>query len=86
MESYLLNLVRRPEPFRFPDAAKALIRAVFQQRRKQIGNLLRERLPDGGAAWLEELAAAGLSGQARPEEIPPGLWRSFAAKTLPTRT
>ncbi len=77
IESYLLNLVRRPAPFVFSRAAKALIRACFQQRRKQIGSLLRDRLPDGGAAWLEHLRAAGLSGQSRPEDIPSALWQQL---------
>ena len=75
IESYLLNLVLRPVPFIFSPAAKALIRSCFQQRRKQIGSLLRARLPDGGAAWLEHLRAAGLSAQSRPEDIPPALWQ-----------
>ncbi|MBA4137643.1 MAG: ribosomal RNA small subunit methyltransferase A [Opitutus sp.] len=75
VESYLLNLVRRPEPFIFPTATKQLIRGVFQQRRKQIASLLRDRLPDGGRAWLELFSAAGLDGRARPEEIPVALWQ-----------
>ncbi len=83
VESFILNLVRRPEPYRYPAATRAAIRALFQQRRKQIGSLLRERLPDGGASWLGELAAAGLSAQARPEEISPELWRKFPANALP---
>lgn len=78
VESYLLHLVVRPQPYVFTAPAKALIRACFQQRRKQIGGLLRSRLPDGGAAWLAELTAAGLSGQARPEEIPGELWQRLA--------
>lgn len=85
VESFLLNLVRRPEPYRFGDGARAAIREIFQQRRKQVGSLLRDRLPDGGAGWLGELAAAGLSAQARPEEIPPALWRKFPANALPDR-
>jgi 16S rRNA (adenine1518-N6/adenine1519-N6)-dimethyltransferase len=86
VESFLLNLVRRPEPDRFGVEAKTAIRALFQQRRKQVGSLLRDRLPDGGAAWLAELATAGLTAQARPEEIPPELWRKFPANALPDRT
>jgi 16S rRNA (adenine1518-N6/adenine1519-N6)-dimethyltransferase len=78
VDSRLLHLVRRAEPFVFPPATKALIRACFQQRRKQIGRLLRDRLPDAGAAWLAVLAAAGLSAQARPESIPAELWRHLA--------
>lgn len=75
IDSCLLHLVRRPNPQLFAPEAKALVRACFQQRRKQIGSLLRGRLPDGGAAWLAELGASGLSPQARPEQIPVELWR-----------
>jgi 16S rRNA (adenine1518-N6/adenine1519-N6)-dimethyltransferase len=79
VESYLLHLVRKPVPFVFAREAKMLIRACFQQRRKQIAALLRERLPDQGHAWLAELARAGISAQARPEEIPVALWTKFPA-------
>jgi 16S rRNA (adenine1518-N6/adenine1519-N6)-dimethyltransferase len=75
IESYLLHLTRLPDPFVFPAAVKAVIRACFQQRRKQIGGLLRNKLPDGGAAWLAELSAAGLGPHSRPEQIPVALWR-----------
>lgn len=78
IESRLLHLVRQPEPFVFSAAARALIRALFQQRRKQLGSLLRGKLPDGGAKWLEHLAAAGISPQARPESVPPPLWAGLA--------
>jgi 16S rRNA (adenine1518-N6/adenine1519-N6)-dimethyltransferase len=85
VESYLLHLVRKPVPFVFPPTVKALIRSCFQQRRKQIGALLRDRLPDGGAAWLEQLGAAGLSSQTRPEGIPVAEWCRFAVSaTAPT--
>ncbi len=77
IESYLLHLVRLPEPFVFAPAVKLLIRACFQQRRKQIGGLLRDKLPDGGAAWLAKLEAAGLDRSARPEQIPVALWRGL---------
>ena len=78
VESCLLHLVRRPEPFVFAPAAKAVIRACFQQRRKQIGALLRGKLEPGrAAAWLGALTAAGLGPQARPEQIPVALWREF---------
>ncbi|HEX3731010.1 MAG TPA: 16S rRNA (adenine(1518)-N(6)/adenine(1519)-N(6))-dimethyltransferase RsmA [Opitutaceae bacterium] len=79
IESRLLHLVRKPEPFVFSAAARGLIRGLFQQRRKQLGSLLRSRLPDGGAKWLEHIGAAGLSPQARPESVPPALWAGLAA-------
>jgi 16S rRNA (adenine1518-N6/adenine1519-N6)-dimethyltransferase len=75
IESRLLHLVRKPEPFVFSPEQRLLIRGCFQQRRKQIGALLRERLPDQGAAFLEHLRAGGYSSQARPEAIPAELWR-----------
>ncbi|MBI5382668.1 MAG: ribosomal RNA small subunit methyltransferase A [Opitutae bacterium] len=78
IDSCLLHLVRRPAPFVFAPEVKALIRSCFQQRRKQIGSLLRHRLPDAGARWLGELAAAGLSAQTRPEQIPMELWTRLA--------
>ena len=78
IESYLLVLVRKPAPHVFPPAVKTLIRACFQQRRKQVGGLLRGLLPDEGAAWVAQLTAAGLSGQTRAEAIPVELWRTLA--------
>ena len=80
VESHLLNLARKPSPFVFPNTVKSLIRACFQQRRKQIGALLRGRLPDAvpPAAVKELLHAHGLSEQARPEAIPVAWWIRFA--------
>ncbi len=78
VDSHLLHLVRRPVPFVFSPEAKMLMRACFQQRRKQLGALLRERLPDGGAAWFALLAAAGLGPRSRPEEVPAALWQQLA--------
>lgn len=77
IESCLLNLARRPQPFIFAPLVKQLIRACFQQRRKQIGSLLRGKLPDGGAAWLALFPAAGLDARARPEDIPAALWQQL---------
>jgi 16S rRNA (adenine1518-N6/adenine1519-N6)-dimethyltransferase len=76
VESHLLHLVRKPAPFVFSSETKALIRGCFQQRRKQIGALLRSRLPREGAEvpWRELLQGHGLSEQARPEAIPVAAW------------
>lgn len=79
VESHLLHLVRRAEPFVFPSAARQLIRACFQQRRKQIGALLRTHAPGGAAAARAVLETRGLSDQARPEAIPPDVWRELCA-------
>ncbi len=80
IESYLLHLVRKPEPYIFSPEAKQLIRSCFQQRRKQIAALLRDRLPDHGQAWLQQLTTNGSSPQARPEDIPVALWTKILTK------
>jgi 16S rRNA (adenine1518-N6/adenine1519-N6)-dimethyltransferase len=80
VDSYLINLRRRPAPFVFPVPMKALIRACFQQRRKQIGAILRGRAPDQAPVWRELLRVEGLSEQTRPEGIPPAWWMRFAAR------
>ncbi len=78
VDSCLLHLVRRTEPFVFRAGTKALIRACFQQRRKQIRPLLRGKLPDDGAAWLDKLTSlTGLGPNARPEEIPVAAWQAI---------
>ncbi len=79
VDSYLINLVRRPAPYVFPSAVKAIVRACFQQRRKQIGALLRTHAPAHAASARELLLADGLTEQVRPEAIPVGWWIRFAA-------
>jgi 16S rRNA (adenine1518-N6/adenine1519-N6)-dimethyltransferase len=83
VESHLLHLVRREAPFAFPPAARRLIRACFQQRRKQIGALLRTHLPPAAAGWREALADHGLTEQARPEALPVAAWRALSALLPP---
>lgn len=75
IESHLLHLERRPDAYLFAPPARQFIRVCFQQRRKQIGTLLRNRLPDGGRAWIATLAEYGLDERARPEQIPIAAWR-----------
>ncbi|WP_438482983.1 16S rRNA (adenine(1518)-N(6)/adenine(1519)-N(6))-dimethyltransferase RsmA [Oleiharenicola lentus] len=79
IESYLLHLARKPAPYVFDAKTKAVIRACFQQRRKQIGGLLRGKVSaENAAAWCAELTAAGLGPSARPEQIPVSLWQKLA--------
>ena len=81
VDSCLQVFELKPEPFRFQPAAKAFIRLCFQQRRKQIGALLRHRLdPQAAAAWCAELAGAGLGPQARAEGISVALWQRLAVR------
>lgn len=83
IESYLLHLVRKPAPFAFSPAAKRLIRACFQQRRKQLGALLRSHLPAGVAGWQELLHEVRLSEKTRPEAVPVAWWVRFSALLPP---
>jgi 16S rRNA (adenine1518-N6/adenine1519-N6)-dimethyltransferase len=79
VESVLLNLARREQPFVFALETKTLIRTCFQQRRKQLGSILRGKLePAAAARWFAHLEAAGLGPQARAEQVPVALWRRFA--------
>ncbi len=77
VDSYLLNLQRRPAPFVFRAETRQLIRACFQQRRKQIGALLRRLAPAALEPWAAQLEAGGLGLQARPEQIPTALWQAL---------
>jgi 16S rRNA (adenine1518-N6/adenine1519-N6)-dimethyltransferase len=83
VESHLLNLRRKANPHVFSEAAKAVIRSCFQQRRKQIGALLRERLPTARESVRTVLAAHGLTEQARPEEIAVDVWKELAVLCPP---
>lgn len=86
VDSLLLKLVRRAQPHVFSAETRGLIRAVFQQRRKQIGALLRGWPAALGAAWLARLEARGIPPQARPEEIPVAAWMELSALPRVTPT
>jgi len=77
VESFLLHLIRKSSPVIFPAAVRGIIRTLFQQRRKQIGALLRRHAPAAAPIWLPVLRAAGLDERARPEEIPISAWQQF---------
>ncbi len=79
IDSFLLNLVRKEKPCVFSIERKLLIRGLFQQRRKQIGSLVRDRAPELAGPWLDQLTAAGLTSQIRAEAIPLALWQQLGA-------
>jgi 16S rRNA (adenine1518-N6/adenine1519-N6)-dimethyltransferase len=74
VDSTLLNLVRKSDPYVFSAEHKAIVRRCFQQRRKQIGAVLREALPGRAQEWLELLLAEGFSSTVRAEAIPVPVW------------
>jgi 16S rRNA (adenine1518-N6/adenine1519-N6)-dimethyltransferase len=74
VDSALLHLVRKAQPFVFTPADKVLIRRCFQQRRKQIGAVIREIIPDREREWRELLGSEGLLSTVRAEAIPVSTW------------
>jgi 16S rRNA (adenine1518-N6/adenine1519-N6)-dimethyltransferase len=74
VDSALLNLVRKPNPHVFSTEHKALIRRCFQQRRKQIGSVIRELIPGQEAEWRELLGSEGFQTSVRAEAIPVQTW------------
>jgi len=78
VDSTLLNLVRKAAPFVFSPADRALIRGCFQQRRKQIGAVIRERIPERERQWRELLGSEGFSPAVRAEAIPVSTWIRLA--------
>jgi 16S rRNA (adenine1518-N6/adenine1519-N6)-dimethyltransferase len=83
VDSCLQVLELKPVPFRFHPEAREFIRLCFQQRRKQLGSILR-RWPDAEAvaSWSAELAAAGFGPQTRAENVPVALWQTLAVREL----
>jgi len=76
VDSTLLHLERRPDPFRFQAAQRDTIRGFFTQRRKQIGSLAAKH-PQAAALipWLDQLATMGVPATTRPEAIPLAAWK-----------
>jgi 16S rRNA (adenine1518-N6/adenine1519-N6)-dimethyltransferase len=72
VDSLLLQLRIRERPLLFSQPARALIRQLFTQRRKQIGTLLQPHPQCRG--WLERLPEFGCSRATRPEAIPLEAW------------
>jgi 16S rRNA (adenine1518-N6/adenine1519-N6)-dimethyltransferase len=74
VDSTLLNLVRKAEPFVFGAGHKALIRRCFQQRRKQLCAVIRELIPGKEQEWRELIGSEGLLSTVRAEAIPVPTW------------
>jgi 16S rRNA (adenine1518-N6/adenine1519-N6)-dimethyltransferase len=81
VDSALLHLVRKAQPYVFSPEDKALIRRCFQQRRKQMGAVIREQIPSRESKWRELLAAEGHSTTVRAEAIPVPTWIRLVGQT-----
>lgn len=76
VDSVLITLVRKPNPFRFHPETRALISIFFQQRRKQIGTLCKKCGDQRVSAWLK---AINIPENTRPEAITIDAWQALDA-------
>ncbi len=76
VDSCLLVLKRRSDAQRFSPRAREVARALFTQRRKQVGSSAKKLFPGAAdvTAWLASLSNYGLTSLARPEAIPAKAW------------
>jgi len=81
VDSYLLNLRRRTAPQVFAPEMRQLMRQIFQQRRKQLGSVVRKIKNDAAISWLDALPAHGCSAQSRAEDVPLAAWQQLAQFT-----
>lgn len=73
VDSALLYIKLKSQPFKFKPETRSLIRDIFTQRRKQIGALVKKQNRDL-SNWLSSLTQLDLSEKSRPEEIPIEGW------------
>jgi 16S rRNA (adenine1518-N6/adenine1519-N6)-dimethyltransferase len=84
VESCLLVLDQRQDAQRLSKRARTVARAIFTQRRKQVGSAAKRLFPGdtGVEAWIHGLSQYGLNPTVRPEGIPSEAWLNFP-ETLP---
>src|SRR5438105_8404169 len=82
VDSALVRIVPR-DPRELPacnyGVFQELVRRGFSQRRKQLGKLLRERMPD----WENAAVELGLNPKARAEELSLGQWIALTNYVAP---
>lgn len=74
VDSNLLGLELKEDAYAFSGDGRRLVRALFQQRRKQLAPQVRRLAPASADAWLALFAGAGVRADARAEDIPVALW------------
>jgi 16S rRNA (adenine1518-N6/adenine1519-N6)-dimethyltransferase len=71
IDSTLVRLDRKAEPFLFSQRQRKIIRQIFKQRRKQLkSQCMALNLGD----WMKTVIAADLPETVRPEQVPVKLW------------
>ncbi|MDW3213890.1 MAG: 16S rRNA (adenine(1518)-N(6)/adenine(1519)-N(6))-dimethyltransferase RsmA [Ilumatobacteraceae bacterium] len=77
VESALVRIDRRPPPDVAPGVLFTLVKAAFGQRRKMLRKSLRDRVS------AEQFESAGVSPEARPEELGLDAWCRLATAVAP---
>lgn len=80
VDSTLLCLERRADGVCFSSRARACVRRIFTQRRKQLGALCRKDEDPAVRIWFDGLLEQGLSATVRPEEVPLEHWQALASR------
>ncbi|MFP6886672.1 MAG: rRNA adenine N-6-methyltransferase family protein, partial [Opitutales bacterium] len=77
VDSVLLCLDRRPEPFLFTAETRTLIRHLFTRRRKQLATLAKAEESETRDRLETWLARENLSPTLRPEQVVAENWHSL---------
>ena len=76
IDSAIVRFTPRPDPaLAEARALSRLLKILFQQRRKQLGTILRAHWSDSVEEWC---AGAGVDRRVRPEDLSPDMLRSLA--------
>ena len=76
IDSAIVRFTPRPDPAREEARALSLLlKLLFQQRRKQLGSILKGRWSEGVEQWCLE---RGVDRRVRPEELDPDMLRALA--------
>lgn len=76
VDSAIVRFLPRLDPaWAEAESLSRLLKVLFQQRRKQLGTILRSRWSEAVEGWC---AGAGVDRRVRPEELGPDMLRSLA--------
>ncbi len=74
VDSTLLRIDLKEDAIQFTEEARACVRRIFTQRRKQLGALCKKDPYPAARPWYEQLVEKGYASTVRPEEIPAHEW------------
>lgn len=75
VDSILLALKIKENPFVFSQKTKELIRKIFSRRRKQIASIVKDLESPGATLWLN--SSTLFTPESRPETIPLAAWQEL---------